>query len=327
VTTYAAVSPTSSGTRIGSRRWAWARLVGAALILVILVWRLGVGPFVDGLRLVDAPSLAAAFVIGAVTTVCCAWRWSLVAGGLGVSMPLRRAVPAYYQSLFINLTLPGGVLGDVHRAVHHGRETGDVSRGARAVVWERSAGQVIQIAITVAALLLLPSPLHESMPVVAALTVLGAIGIVLLARSLPRDGQSRFARTARAVSTDVNQGLLARRAWPGIVIASIVVVLGHATTLLIAARTSGLNVSPARMLPLALLILLVMSVPLSIGGWGLREGAAAWAFAMAGLGAAQGVTTAVIYGVLVLVAALPGALVLLVTSLRRTATTEGVVRD
>jgi hypothetical protein len=129
------------------------------------------------------------------------------------------------------------------------------------------------------------------------------------------------------VSTDVNQGLLARRAWPGIVIASIVVVLGHATTLLIAARTSGLNVSPARMLPLALLILLVMSVPLSIGGWGLREGAAAWAFAMAGLGAAQGVTTAVIYGVLVLVAALPGALVLLVTSLRRTATTEGVVRD
>jgi hypothetical protein len=64
------------------------------------------------------------------------------------------------------------------------------------------------------------------------------------------------------------------------------------------------------LLPLALLVLLAMAVPISIGGWGPREGAAAWAFALAGLGAAAGVTTAVIYGVLALVASLPGAIVL-----------------
>jgi hypothetical protein len=38
---------------------------------------------------------------------------------------------------------------------------------------------------------------------------------------------------------------------------------------------------------------------------------AAWAFSAAGLGAAQGVTTAVVYGVMVAVAGLPGAVVLL----------------
>jgi hypothetical protein len=50
----------------------------------------------------------------------------------------------------------------------------------------------------------------------------------------------------------------------------------------------------------------------NIGGWGPREGAAAWAFGAAGLTADLGVSTAVVYGVLVIAASLPGAAVLLV---------------
>ena len=41
----------------------------------------------DGLRLTTAWALAAALAITSLTTVCCAWRWSLVAGGLGVDVP------------------------------------------------------------------------------------------------------------------------------------------------------------------------------------------------------------------------------------------------
>jgi hypothetical protein len=63
------------------------------------------------------------------------------------------------------------------------------------------------------------------------------------------------------------------------------------------------------MLPLALLALLAMVLP-SVAGWGPREAATAWIFAAAGLGAGRGATTAVAYGVMVLAASLPGALVL-----------------
>ena len=65
------------------------------------------------------------------------------------------------------------------------------------------------------------------------------------------------------------------------------------------------------MLPLALLVLLAMGVPANIAGWGPREGVAAWAFGVAGLSVAQGVSAAVVYGVMVLVASLPGAGVLI----------------
>jgi hypothetical protein len=53
-----------------------------------------------------------------------------------------------------------------------------------------------------------------------------------------------------------------------------------------------------------------MGLPANIGGFGPREGVAAWAFGAAGLTAAQGVAAATVYGVLVLVSSLPGVAVL-----------------
>jgi hypothetical protein len=71
------------------------------------------------------------------------------------------------------------------------------------------------------------------------------------------------------------------------------------------------------MLPLALLVMLAAALP-NVGGWGPREGVTAWAFAAAGLGASRGVATAVVYGVMVFVASLPGAAVLVAAWVRRT---------
>jgi glycosyltransferase 2 family protein len=298
------------------RRWAWARLTVGGAILAILVWRLGTGPFVEALHRIDAWSLAAAAAIAMVTTVACAWRWRLVSRGLGTDLPLRAAVAAYYLSQFLNTVLPGGVLGDVNRAVRRGRDVGDVGHGVRGVVWERTAGQVVQLALTMVVLLALPSPVRSSMPVIAGLVATVALSAVLLGRSLPRYRPSVLARIARTLAADLRDGLLSRRAWPGVVLTSSVVVIGHAMTFLLAARVAGSTASPVRMLPLALLVLLAMGLPTNIAGWGPREGAAAWVFAVAGLGAAQGVTTAVVYGVMALVATLPGAVVLAMTWLR-----------
>ena len=291
-------------------------MLGTGVIFAILVWRLGASPFLDGVRTVDARALAAAALLALLTTVCCAWRWKIVARGLGVDLPLPAAVAAYYRSQFLNVTLPGGVVGDVHRGISHGRDVSDVGRGLRAVALERFAGQVVQLVLTVVVLLVLPSPVHSAMPFVAIALVLAASGLVLVARVRPGRGRSAPTRVWAAARRDVRDGLLARRAWPGIAFASALVVCGHAVTFLIAARTAGISAPPSQVLPLALLVMLIMVVP-SVGGWGPREGGSAWAFAAVGLGASQGVTTAVVYGVIVLVATLPGAAVLVVSWVRR----------
>ena len=56
-----------------------------------------------------------------VTTMCGAWRWRLVARRLGADLTLTGALASCYRAQFLNVTLPGGVLGDVGRGVQHGR--------------------------------------------------------------------------------------------------------------------------------------------------------------------------------------------------------------
>jgi glycosyltransferase 2 family protein len=303
-----------------TRTSVWVRPLGGAAVLALVAWRVGTGPFVDGVRTVTAWSLVAAAAIAVVTTLCCAWRWRLVAGGLGVALPLRSAVASYYRSQFLNTVLPGGVVGDLHRGVQQGRSTGDVGRGLRAVAWERSAGQVVQALLVVVVLVAAPSPVRAFAPVVLAGLVAVGLVVLLLGEAVPHARPSRWARVRRTVLADVRQALLARRRWPGIVLASAIVVTGHVATFLVAARASGASASAVALLPLALLVLLATGVPLNIGGWGPREGAAAWVFGMAGLTGEQGVRTAVVYGVMVLVASLPVALVLLASSVRRSTT-------
>ena len=304
--------------------WRWARPAVAAVTFAVLVWRLGTGPFLDGLRSVHAGPLAAAAGIAVITTVCAAWRWRTVAHGLGVELPLGAAVAAYYRSVFLNVTLPGGVVGDVHRGVSHGRDTSDVVRGLRAVAWERAAGQGVQAVLTVAVLLVAPSPVHGAMPLVALALVVAAAGVALTARVRPAVG-SRLARLRSAVARDVRHGLLARRAWPPIALASALVVAGHVATFLIAARTAGTAAPVSRLVPLALLVLLGAALP-NVGGWGPREGVTAWAFSAAGLGASRGVSTAVVYGVMAFVSALPGAIVLVAAWLRHTPSAPALER-
>jgi uncharacterized membrane protein YbhN (UPF0104 family) len=155
------------------------------------------------------------------------------------------------------------------------------------------------------------------LPAVIAVGVAAALGAVLLARVLPRNPLSRLSRTLRTSKADIRSGLLARRNWPGIVLASVVAVAGHLATFVIAARSAGATAPLSQLVPLTLLALLAMALPLNVGGWGPREGVAAWAFGAAGLTVAQGVATAVVYGALVLVASLPGACVLMVPRISR----------
>ena len=237
----------------------WVRVGGGAVVLAVVVEQVGTGPFADAVRSTSPVAIVTALAITAVTTVCCAWRWQAVSGRLGDEVSMRSAVDAYYRSQFLNATLPGGILGDVQRAVRH---------GATAVVAERTVGQLVQVVATIAVLLVSPAPV--------AAVVLGLAVVIALVR------------------------------WPVVVLASLLAAGGHVVVFLVAARAAGTDASLVELLPLALVVLLAAAIPLNVAGWGPREGAAAWAFAAAGLGAGQGATVAVVYGVLALVATFPG---------------------
>jgi len=293
------------------------RLAAGVTVLWFLGRELGAAPFEDGLRAVTWQGIAAAVTLTVLTTICSAWRWQVVARALGTDIGLSRATGAYYRSLFLNSVLPGGILGDVHRAVTQGRRAGDVAQGVRAVGWERLYGQVIQAVVTAVVLLTLPSPVRPALPYILA-GIAGVVGCAALAvKVAPRLGQSRPARAARVIAADLRRGLLVQGVWPQLTLASVLVVAGHTATFVIAARIAGSTAPLGELIALLMVIQIAAGIPLSIGGWGPREGAAAWAFAVAGLGAANGVTVSTLYAVLMLAAVTPGAGLLLKDAVRR----------
>ena len=300
--------PAASDQRAPVRtRSRWAGWVGPVLFLGtigLLVARLGTGPVFAGLARVDLRSVGAALVIGAVTTLCCAWRWTLVARAVGASLSLVDAVTACYRSQLTNVLTPGGLLGDVDRALRHGRALGNHAGAVRSVVLDRVAGQVVLLAGGAAALTVLPSPVREPLRT-GAVAVLAIVPVAsLLPRTLRRQVWSRLR--GGMLWTMGDQARIGRCTVTGAVLASAGAVGGYVLTFLVAARAAGATAPADRLVPLAAMVLVGGALP-SVAGWGPREGIAAWSFGVAGLGAAQGVAVAVVYGVLVLCSALPGA--------------------
>lgn len=287
----------------------WLRPLPGLVVLAALAWWVGPGAFVAAFRLVDARAGAAALAIGALTTWLSAGRWCLVARRLGLPLRLPEAASDYYRATFLNATLPVGVLGDADRAIRHGRRTGEFGRAVRAVVLERVGGQVVLVAAAVVAVAVVPSAVvagANGLAVGLAVSgglVVGAVAVVgFAARRWPR---------ARSALADVRR-VWARDTWPPVLLLSAGALVGHLSLFVVAARTAGASAPVADLLPLLVLALLAMGLPVSVGGFGPREAFTAVAFGAAGWGAASGLTVAVTYGVLALVASLPGAVVLVV---------------
>lgn len=278
-------------------------------VIAVLVWRFGTGSVLRGLTAIDTPRVLAALGLGLLTTVCSARRWQYVARGLGISLPVTTAVGDYYRALLLNAVLPVGVLGDVHRAVHHGRQLGNLGKGARSVVLERVAGQVVTVTVAVVVLLARPRLLHTLSP--AIWYVLGTAAVLVVAAvALRRHGRGRFHAWLANAFRDAR---FVCQGWTlaGIVAMSVLTFLGHVLLFLVAARAVGVTAGVGVLVPLVVLALLAMSLPMNIAGWGPREAALTLAFAAAGLNPAHGLSAAVTYGVLTLIASLPGVMVLL----------------
>lgn len=276
------------------------RVTAGVGLLVVALATTGAGAAADGLGALDPPTLLAGAALAVPATVACAWRWRAVARGLGVGIDLGPGVAACYRAQLLNSTLPGGVVGDVHRGLAHGRAASDLPRAARAVVTERAAGQVVLVAVAVPLLVLAPSPVRLPAGAAVAAAAAAVVAAVLGVRAL--------------VGPD----------WPGVVVASLVALACHAATFLLAARAVGVTAPVGTLLPLVSLVFLAAAVPANVAGWGPREGVAAWAFGAAGLGTTSGLAASVAFGATVLVAGLPGAVVLLAGRRRRGGPVAGV---
>jgi len=298
-----------------------------AAVVVGTIAVVGTGPLLRGLLAVSPTAVLAAALLTAMATCAAAWRWRTVSSELGVPMPWSAAVAAYYRSQFVNSVLPGGVIGDLHRAYRHGRQADDLPSAVRAVATERVAGQVVQAVVTVVVLaaLGLSAPIAGWLPKLAWIAA-GAGALVVIAVVVA----VASARVRRLLRYELSLLRTVFRTWRAsllIAAASLAVVAAHAGTFIVACLAVGIQASPRELIGLALIALAGASLPINVGGWGPREAASAAAFGAIGLGAGVGLAVSTAFGVLTIVAVLPGAVVLVAEAIAsRSATRVAVDR-
>ena len=298
-----------------TRRAPVLRALVSAGLLLGLVWRLDADAVLPRLAGMRPAWVLVAVAISVAQVAVLAWRWCFTAGRLGVALTFPEAWREYYLSIFLNQVLPGGVLGDVSRGWRHARAQARLAApggpAVRAVIFERVSAQAVMAAVAVISLLGLPVTLSAgSWPAVvgagAAAAALVAVASVAWLR--------RQTGAASWVGRVLVELTAAHRSGPALAAqaASAVLVVGtYLATYLVAARAVGVETPIPVLLPLVAPVLMTMLIPVTVAGWGLREGAAALLWEAVGLTAADGVVVSVAYGLLVLLGSLPGAVLLL----------------
>ena len=283
-------------------------------LLLGLAWWLDLETLVSRLAEMRPEWVLLAVGISVAQVVVLAWRWRFTAGRLGVDLSFAVAWREYYLSIFLNQVLPGGVLGDMSRAwrqARGGTRLQDPGGPAvRAVIFERLSAQAVMTTVAVVSLLALGVTIgpvsRQAMFGAAAAAVLIVIATVVWARR-----QSPAPSLSGRVLADLGAAHLSGPVFAAQLVSAIIVVGTYLATYLAAARAVGVDTPLPVLLPLVAPVLMTMLIPVTVAGWGLREGAAAVLWGAVGLTAADGVLVSVAYGLLVLIGSLPGALFLM----------------
>ena len=290
------------------------RAVVSLCLLVGLAWWLEVGTVVSRLAGMRPSWVLLALAISIAQVVVLAWRWSFTARRLGVDLPFLVAWREYYLSIFLNQVLPGGIAGDVTRAWRQARSRDHLREASgpavRAVVFERLSAQVVMTTVAVLSLLFLPVTVGRNSGSVMVGAGLLSAGIVVAVFVWVHRQSSVGSLTGRVIA-EVGAAHLSPSAFTAQLISAIIVVSTYLITYLVAAKAVGVETPPLVLLPLVGPVLMSMLIPVTVAGWGLREGVAAILWGAVGLTAGDGVVVSVAYGLLVLLGSLPGAGLLL----------------
>ncbi len=262
-----------------------ARIVVSVAVLALLFLRFGVSDVVQLCLRADPVDFLAAFAIYMLSQVLSAVRWLALARGVGFRVGFSRTTRWYLIGMFFGLVVPSTIGSDAARALYLGQSSPGRAQALSTVIFDRLIGLIVLVAIAIVALLLgprtaLPDGLEASIVAIGALLVGGWMLLPAAVRWL-RPGQ----RWRRLVEEDLTPYFRDPRLLGGVALLSLVVHGLQIVAQRYLTRAIGLKVALGFVAIYHPLVSLAAAVPLTIGGFGLREAAYAYLLPYEGIGA------------------------------------------
>ena len=241
-------------------------------------------------------------------------RWRVLLTHItGTDAPYRQVFVIYYASAFFSQVLPS-VGGDLTRVLY-ARTLGSTSGPIIISV-------LLDRGVAIAGLLFfaLPSlwflaqfdPTHtvlRSVTIVAAGGLAAAYGGCLLARTMRCSRiWTGLPQWTRNLIASGDWALTSRTGLCYLIPLSAFIHLLSIAAIFLVAHAVQVPLTLSMVLAIGPVLVLAQVLPISVGGWGVREAAAVALLAMAGVDAASALLVSVMFGILIFLATLPGVL-------------------
>lgn len=286
-----------------------AKLIVSALILVLILRHIDLAATTTAAASVSPLALAAALALQLASNCVAAGRWHLIMNRIGVEAPFIVYLRSFFKGAFFNQGLPASIGGDGMRILDATRLADNKEDAFFGVFIDRIIGLAGLLLLNIGALLLDPGLLPEQirLALLALMTMLlaGLIGLFFLhrapffMRATPLGYLGRLSVRYRQVYSS-----------PGAIgLQTGLSVLTHLLGMgVFACLGGGVGLHYPLTVYLALVppVVLLTIVPISLAGWGVREGGLIGLFLLIGADRGLVLSFSLLYGLVNLTAALPG---------------------
>ncbi|HEX7052611.1 MAG TPA: lysylphosphatidylglycerol synthase transmembrane domain-containing protein [Burkholderiales bacterium] len=292
------------------------RLAGTALraavslaILAFVLSRVSLDALFARARGAAWPELALVGGLFVAMALLVALRWRLLAGWLGLALPGRLTVRAVFVGLFAGQMLPSSIGSDVVRGWMVARQTGRAGLVAASLVADRLIGFC---GVSLLLALAYGFFVHEDEALPGIVVASAALGATLAVLALLAGAAGRLPALRRLAMRLFRPlgGVQAIARPQRLVFALAVAFAIHAAVTLAAALSAaayGIDASPRAWLAIVPVTVLATALPISINGWGVREGVMVALAAGQGIAPADALLVSVTLGAGNVIGSLPGA--------------------
>jgi len=255
---------------------------------------------------IDPLYAGAAVAVLVAQALVAGWRWLLIMRAMDLSAPAPKVIRIALIGTFFNQSLPSTIGGDAMRVWLGGRATGSWRRTLNSVLIDRLMGLIGLVTIGLAAVLFLRHAVAGAEAIrivtwVIAGATLAVAGFFVFDHLVGNRLSNWRAVQALNVLCRDARGLIARPAGLAVWLQSVVIQGATVLAAWLLSKSIGAPAPLSALFFLVPVVVLVSMAPVSVAGWGLREGAMVTAFTLAGLSGSDAFAISVLLGLALLV--------------------------
>jgi len=288
------------------------RLLVSVSILLVVLRSIDVGQAWQVIARARPEWLLCALLMQFGSTAVSAYRWQLIMRNLGFGQTFSFYWDSYFKGMFFNQGLPTSIGGDAVKVLDVARRGFRKRDALVGVAIDRITGLGALLLLALAAHLvnpdLLPEQVYRPILWLLAAGLLGFLSLTFLGRLAWIGGNPRLA-VVKTMSDRLRQAVSLRR--PVLLTSSLLVPLLALLAFFAAGRALGLRYDLVTYFAIVPPALVLTVIPISIAGWGVREGALVSLFSLIGADKTVVLMMSLVYGILLILVSLPGLAVFL----------------